>query len=180
MNADALSRNPIIEENEDNPELPRREIFDLTDKQMLEELKSSEVAENKKENHPSEFLKILITRTGRKKYSKDIEETDSENEEESPPKSKQKTNDESIIVLPRRDDKLSYITKNTMKPDKIQATSTPVRINPTFKSPIQVPLPRKVGRPKKNFKPALKPLRKVGFETKVQKYSSVHSRAALS
>lgn len=33
-NADALLRNPVIRENEENPELPRVELFNLADKQL--------------------------------------------------------------------------------------------------------------------------------------------------
>ena len=36
VNADALSRNPVIGENEEDPELPRKEIYDLADKQIKE------------------------------------------------------------------------------------------------------------------------------------------------
>ena len=76
--------------------------------------------------------------------------------------------------MPHVNEKLKYITKNTLKSDKIQAASTPLTNPPKYlyKSIITTPTRKNVGRPKTNFKPALNPLRKVGFDRKIRKYSS--------
>ena len=164
MAADALSRNPVIPEGEENPELSRLEIYELADKQIQND--------NQPEN---EKTHILITNTRRKRYRKDDSESEPENELQ-PPKSKFKIgNEETIISHPKFEKKLKNLIRADKMKNKILANSTPNSKPPIKLSEdiIQVPISRKVGRPRKIDKPEKKPLRKVGFDNKIQTYSSV-------
>lgn len=66
--------------------------------------------------------------------------------------------------------------------DKILARSTPKpkpSVNPS-EDVIQIPILRKVGRPKNPNKEVKKPLKKVGFDNKIQTYSSALSSTSNS